>query len=64
MRHSCATMMLVAGAKPGWCAKQMGHSVEIFHSTYAKRVDGQHDDRELDLVESFIAPEAAATRTS
>ena len=64
MRHTYATMLLMAGAKPGWCAKQMGHSVEIFHSTYAKWIDGQRDEHELDLVEGFIGAAPVAKRAS
>jgi integrase len=29
-RQTYATMLLMAGRTPAWCAKQMGHSVEIF----------------------------------
>jgi integrase len=64
MRHTYATMMLMAGAKPGWCAKQMGHSIEIFHSTYAKWIDGQRDDFELARVEEFIAPAGSTAKKS
>jgi integrase len=53
-RHTYATMMLMAGARPAWCAKQMGHSVRVFHEDYAKWIDGQRDDAEMALVEAFI----------
>jgi integrase len=29
-RHSYATMMLMAGMRPAFCARQMGHSLEMF----------------------------------
>lgn len=53
-RHTFATMMLMAGRTPGWCAKQMGHSVEIFHSTYTKWIDGGQDARELAGLEAWL----------
>lgn len=56
MRHTYATMMLMAGMKPAWCAKQMGHSVEVFLNTYAKWIDGEEDDREMERLETFICP--------
>ena len=30
MRHTYATMLLMAGATPAYAAKQMGHSVEMY----------------------------------
>jgi integrase len=59
MRHTYATMMLMAGMKPAWCAKQMGHSIEMFLNTYAKWIDGEEDDRQMDRLENFIAPQPA-----
>jgi integrase len=53
-RHTYATMMLMAGARPAWCARQMGHSVRVFHEDYATWIDGQRDDHEMALVEAFI----------
>lgn len=53
-RHSYATMMLMAGMKPAFCAKQMGHSVEIFLSTYAKWLGTDHDDAEMQRLEDSI----------
>lgn len=35
-RHTCATMMLMAGCKPAWAAHQLGHSIEMFLRTYSK----------------------------
>jgi integrase len=54
-RHTFATMMLMAGRTAAWCAGQMGHSVEIFHSTYARWVKGDQDDREVAGLEAWIA---------
>jgi integrase len=36
-RHTYATMMLMAGMTPAFCAKQLGHSVEMFLRTHARR---------------------------
>ncbi len=38
MRHSYATSMLMAGMTPAFCARQLGHTVEMFLRTYAKLV--------------------------
>ncbi len=55
-RHSYATMMLMAGLKPAFCAGQMGHSVIIFHSTYAKWIEGDGDLVEMRKLEHSISP--------
>jgi integrase len=55
MRHTFATMMLMAGRTPAWCARQLGHSVEVFHRTYAVWLDGVQDDRELAGFETWLA---------
>jgi integrase len=46
-RHTYATMMLMAGMTPAFCAKQLGHSRVIFDGTYAKWMDGDHDALEM-----------------
>lgn len=57
MRHTYATAMLMAGMTPAFCAKQLGHSVEMFLRTYAKWVDGGQDDLEMSRLESaFSSP--------
>lgn len=53
-RHTYATQMLMAGMRPPFCAKQLGHSVEVFLSTYAKWLDGEHDDLEMVRLEGSI----------
>lgn len=62
MRHTYATMLLMAGARPAYGAKQMGHSVEMFLGTYAKWIDGGQDDVEQNKLESFIGASPAADR--
>ncbi len=39
VRHTCATMMLEQGMKPAYCAKVLGHSLEMFFSVYADWID-------------------------
>ena len=58
MRHTYATMMLMVGMNPAFCAKQLGHSVEMFHQHYAKWLDGDQNDLEMARLESsLLAPE-------
>ncbi|HZV65088.1 MAG TPA: site-specific integrase [Telluria sp.] len=58
MRHTYATMMLMAGMNPAFCAKQLGHSVEMFHKTYARWLDGDQNDLEMARLEnSLMAPQ-------
>lgn len=68
MRHTYATAMLMAGMTPAFCAKQLGHSVEVFLNTYSKWMDGAQDDREMARLEaaldsSLILPRKTTTRT-
>ena len=39
VRHGCATRMLEAGMKPGYCAKVLGHSMRVFFEIYADWID-------------------------
>lgn len=54
-RHTYATVLLMAGRKPAWCAKQLGHSVEVFLRTYSKWIEGDADDREMAELEKSIS---------
>jgi len=54
MRHTYATMMLMAGMTPAFCAKQLGHSVEMFLGTYAKWLDGGQNDVEMARMEAAL----------
>lgn len=54
-RHTYATMMLMAGMTPGFCAKQLGHSVEMFLRTYSKWLDGSQNDLEMQRMEAAIS---------
>jgi len=53
-RHTYATMMLMAGMRPAFCAGQMGHSVEIFLRTYAKWIPGAGDMAEMAKLEAQL----------
>ncbi|QJC56102.1 Putative defective protein IntQ [Polaromonas vacuolata] len=59
MRHTYATVMLMAGMNPAFCAKQLGHSVEMFHKTYAKWLDGDQNVREMARLETTLCPSYA-----
>lgn len=59
MRHTYATTMLMAGLNPAFCAKQLGHSVQVFHTTYTRWIDGERDDIEMARLESTISPATA-----
>jgi integrase len=54
-RHTYATMMLMAKATPAWCARQLGHSIQMFLSNYAKWIDGDQNSRELAGLETWLA---------
>lgn len=62
-RHTYATMMLMSGMDPAYCARQLGHSVEIFHSTYAKWIDGGHNAGQRARLEAFLAVPTTAKAT-
>jgi integrase len=64
MRHTYATMMLMAGMTPAFCAKQLGHSVEMFLRTYAKWIDGAQNDREMARLESALSSQDCPRRKS
>lgn len=55
MRHTYATIMLMAGMNHAFCAKQLGHSIEMFQRTYSKWIDGEQNDREMDRLEATLS---------
>jgi integrase len=55
MRHTYATMMLMAGMTPAFCAKQLGHSVEMFLRTYSKWLNGAQDALEMQRLEQALS---------
>ena len=54
MRHSYATAMLMAGMTPAFCARQLGHSIEMFLRTYARWIDGAQNEVEMARLEGAI----------
>ncbi len=46
-RHSYATMMLMSGMTPAFCAAQPGHSVGMVLSTCTRWLDGEHNAMEM-----------------
>jgi len=54
-RHTYATMMLMAGMRPAFCAKQLGHSAEMFFRTYAKWIDGEQNALEMKRLEEALS---------
>jgi integrase len=55
MRHTYSTQMLMAGMNPAFCASQMGHSVEVFHKTYAKWLHGAQNELEMQRLEAALS---------
>ena len=51
-RHTYATMCLMAGMNPAFIANQLGHSVQMLLSTYAKWLNSTSDWAELQKLES------------
>lgn len=64
MRHTYATMMLMAGMNHAYCAKQLGHSIEMFQRTYSKWIDGEQDDREMEKLEKNLLPQICPKKVS
>ena len=60
-RHTYATMMLMAGVTPAYAARQMGHSVEMFLTTYAKWIDGAANATEQAKLEAFVRGTSGGT---
>ncbi len=42
------------GMNPAFCARQLGHSVSEFLSTYSRWIDGLQDDGQMALMEAGI----------
>ena len=55
MRHSYATFGLMSGAKPGFLAKQLGHSLQMFFSVYATWISSSDDDLEISKLNNATA---------
>lgn len=53
-RHSYATMMLMAGMTPAFCAAQLGHAVGMLLGTYARWIDGANNALEMQRLEATL----------
>lgn len=62
-RHTCATIMLMAGMTPAFCAAQLGHSVEMFLRTYSKWLNGGQNDLEMARMESALSGKNQGKKT-
>jgi len=49
VRHTCATMMLEAGMKPAYCAKVLGHSLQMFFQVYADWIDKDESEAQAKI---------------
>ena len=47
-------MMLMSGMTPAFCAAQLGHSVGMLLSTYARWLDGEHNAMEMARLEASL----------
>ena len=54
LRHSFASLLLAEGRQPIWIAKQLGHSLAVFLSTYAHLID-EYEDRDRIDADAEIA---------
>lgn len=47
-RHTYATICLMSGLNPAFIAQQLGHSVQMLLSTYARWINSANDWQELE----------------
>ncbi|UXH76426.1 tyrosine-type recombinase/integrase [Roseateles amylovorans] len=59
-RHTYATIMLMSGVTPAFAAKQMGHTIQMFLTTYAKWIDGGQNAVEMGKLEGAITNSSLA----
>lgn len=44
------------GMNHAFCAKQLGHSIEMFQRIYSKWIDGEQNDRDMDRLDASLSP--------
>jgi integrase len=54
-RHTYATMCLMAGMNPAFIASQLGHSIQVLLSTYARWINSISDWGELGKLEQKLS---------
>jgi integrase len=62
MRHTYATAMLMSDMNHSFCAKQLGHSVEMFQRTYTTWIDGPQNAVQMDKLEAALDAAMKATK--
>ncbi|MGE8187900.1 hypothetical protein [Pseudomonas sp. NPDC086278] len=63
-RHTYATMCLMAGMNLGFIANQLGHSVQMLLTTYARWINSSEDWSEVGKLEqSLIGTKLVQTET-
>ena len=50
-RHTYATICLMSGLNPAFIAQQLGHSVQMLLSTYARWINSSNDWQELEKLQ-------------
>ena len=53
-RHTYATRMVMGGAKPAYVANQLGHSLQVLYTTYARWIDGADKGGEASKLASIL----------
>ena len=61
-RHTYATMCLMSGLNPAFIAQQLGHSVQMLLSTYARWINSNSDWGELEKLENGIKSVSEQTK--
>lgn len=60
MRHTYATMAIMAGANPTWVAKQMGNSPRVIFKHYARWIQDADKGRQAQKLEAFLVANPVA----
>lgn len=63
-RHTYATMRAMSGLNPAFIAQQLGHSVQMLLSTYARWLNSSSDWSELEKLKIGIKPVSAESPAS
>lgn len=63
LRHTYATMLLMAGVNSAFAAKQLGHDIQIFLETYSRWLDGDANAREMARMEASLHNPSPERRT-
>lgn len=53
-RHTFASLGLKAHAKPAFLSAQLGHSLQMFYTVYAKWISEKDDAKELEKIEQYV----------